>query len=100
MRDFDRTVAVGIAQTHEGKVQIQQCRQQIGQIGGDGPRFSPYPHRRHCREGDQIPEDFLEREAVRIRAYWHVSGRRPWGPSLAHLIEKLVGRNKERVFPQ
>jgi hypothetical protein len=34
-RNFGRRAAIGIAQMHERKVQIQQCRQQIGKIGGD-----------------------------------------------------------------
>jgi hypothetical protein len=94
------TAGKRIAQMHERKVQIQQCRQQIGQIGGDGPRFSSHPHRRNCRECDQIPKDVLIRKSIRIRVYWHVSARRPQRPHPVLLVGPAEERTNVSVPPK
>jgi hypothetical protein len=55
-RNFDGGTAIGIAQTHEGAVQVQRYDQQVSKVGGDGKRFSSYPRHRDARQCHEISE--------------------------------------------
>jgi len=86
-RDFDRSAAGGIAQTHEGEIHIQRYNQQIGEAGGDSRRFARYPRRWDGRQCNEIPKHPSEPDNVRTRVDKHfvgLSSLRPY-PTLSHL---------------
>jgi hypothetical protein len=58
-RDVDCS-AVWTAQPHEGKVELQQRYECIGEPGGQGSRTFPRPRHRDREQGGQIPQRRLQ----------------------------------------
>ena len=65
-RDVDRSSAIGIAQTHEGKVELQQRDQGVGESGCHGRRVPAGPYSRDRRKRDEIPQRGLQAEELGV----------------------------------
>jgi hypothetical protein len=65
-RDLDRSSAIGIAQAHERKVELQQVDQLVGKTGCDGRRFPPGPDRRDRGKRHEIPKHRSQAEDLGI----------------------------------
>ena len=64
-RDVDCS-AVWTAQPHEGKVELQQRYECIGEPGCHGRRAFPVPRRRDREQADQVPQRRLQAEGVGV----------------------------------
>ena len=54
--DLDRLVPSWIAQTHKREIQLERSDQQIGEVGGNGGRFSSHPCLWDRRKRQEIPD--------------------------------------------
>jgi hypothetical protein len=70
--DVDCSSAIGIAQTHEGKVELQQRDEGVGESGCHARGFPPGPRSRDRRQRDEIPQRRLQAEELSVGVDVHL----------------------------
>jgi hypothetical protein len=53
---LDGLASGGVAQTDKGEIQLQRLDHHVGELGGNGGRFSSHPHLRYARKRQEIPD--------------------------------------------
>ena len=59
-RHLDRSATTGVAQAHEGKIELQQADQCVGEPGRHRRRLASDPHGRDRRQRHEVPQHRLQ----------------------------------------